>query len=92
MYDNSISIKVYAFISIGFRVRKKFDKNVYTRSSRPLHRIIFHSGKALLSKYRKLSARLLVRDVATKESWSRDASILPKHFTYIYIVELATKK
>ena len=79
------------FISIGFRVRKKLDKNVYTRSSRPLHRIIFHSGKALLSKYRKLSARLLVRDVATKESWSRDASILPKHSTYIYIVEQATK-
>ena len=30
--------------------------------------------------------------VATKESWSRDASILPKHFTYIYIVEQAMKK
>ena len=31
-------------------------------------------------------------DLATKESWSRDASILPKHFAYIYIVEQATKK
>ena len=33
-----------------------------------------------------------MRDVATKKSWSRGASILPKHFTYIYIVEQATKK
>ena len=31
-------------------------------------------------------------DPATKESWSRDTSILPKHFAYIYIVEQATKK
>ena len=40
---------------------------------------------------RKLSARFLVTDVAAKESWSRDASILPKHSTYIYIAEQATK-
>ena len=31
-------------------------------------------------------------DLATKESRSRDALILPKHFAYIYIVEQATKK
>ena len=31
-------------------------------------------------------------DLATKESRSRDASFLPKHFAYIYIVEQGTKK
>ena len=56
-----------------------------------MQRIIFHSEKALGSSVIP-SARLLVRDVATKESWSRDASILPKHFTDIYIVEQETNK
>ena len=68
---------IISFLCIGFSVRKKFDKNVYT-VVRPC---TLWEGVAQWS--RKLSARFLVRDVATKESWSRDASILPKHFTVV---------
>ena len=86
IFDPSILL-----LCIGFRKERSWIKTFYTPVD-PCTKYFFTLGRPGSVIQKAISSTPGQRYVATKESLSRDASILPKHFTYIYIVEQATKK